>query len=110
MNNSNGKFNWNINDVRFQASNGEYVKSEDLKQFFGKRKTDMLTITENLNIGDVVQLKMTKEIVTISELNFSGVKYAGYVQGETALTLFGQEDIEKVISYSNAPENAIKTK
>lgn len=100
MENSNyDKFTWKQGDVKFLNQDGSYV--ENIKDYFENKKKDMLTINDEFQIGDIVKLKLTGEIVTIDKINFSGFKYAGYVQGESELTLFSQEDVKEVISKSN---------
>ncbi len=94
------KFIWKNDDIKFRSQNGEYIKNENLKDYFDNRKKEMLTITDNLNVGDVVKLKLTGEIVIIDKIDYANFKYAGYVQGESSLTLFSQEDVEEIMSKS----------
>ena len=90
------RFTWKQGDIKFINSNGDYVENE--RDYFNNRKQEMLTIGDELQVGDIVKLKSTGEIVTISKINFAGFKYAGNVQGESELTLFSQEDILEVLS------------
>ena len=92
------KFIWKKEDVRFVNDDGNFIENE--KDYFNNRKKDMLTISDELQVGDVVKLKLTEEIVTVVKINFSGFRYAGEVQGDSELTLFSQEDIEEIISKS----------
>ncbi len=92
---------FDLANYNFIDSSGKSVKGKDLINYFEKRKSEMLTITEPLNIGDIVELKTTGEIVKVTEINPEEADYAGYVDGETALTLFGQEDIEQIIERAN---------
>ncbi len=94
------RFSWKPGDVKFLKQDGSYVKNE--KDYFDNRKKEMLTISNELQIGDVVKLKLTGEVVTIDKIDHAGFKYAGYVQGESKLTLFSQEDIEEVLSESRS--------
>ncbi len=96
MNLENDRFTWKQGDIKFINSNGDYIENE--KDYFNNRKQEMLTIRDELQVGDVVKLKSTGEIATISKINFAGFRYAGNVQGESDLTLFSQEDIQEVLS------------
>ena len=89
------RFTMKQDDVNFINNNGEII--EDVKEYFKNRKNEMLTISDNLKIGDVVKLKFTEDIVIIDKIDYAGFKYAGYILGESELTLFNQESIEEII-------------
>lgn len=99
MNLEDDRFSLKKGDVSFVNTNGEYIENE--KKYFNNRKKEMLTISDKLQIGDVVKLKLTGEVVTIVKIDFAGFSYAGEKLGENELTLFSQEDIEEIISKSH---------
>ena len=56
--------------------------------------------TEFSHSDDLSDLVKKSEIVIIDKIDYANFKYAGYVQGESSLTLFSQEDVEEIMSKS----------
>ena len=79
--------------------NEEKIPFEQYKEQQLLKNKERLTISEICNVGDVVVLKDTNQIVLIDKVEFkiNGMKvsdYAGYSEDDSKnLILFGQEDI-----------------
>ena len=90
--------NFDLSNLKFISNSGEHIQTQNLRAYFDQRKKSMLTITDELNVGDVVKLKVTGQVVEICQINLDNIKYGGYIPDKNSVILFGQEDIESVIS------------
>lgn len=68
------------------------------------------SVDEKILVGDIVQLKLTNEIIRVTDKDFDGFEYAGEelnVENKGVKTLFSHDDIEKIIE-KVAPVNREK--
>lgn len=101
-------FDKDISDYRFYLSdfgvvdeNGNILKGEEMVKFLKDRSSVPPTIEEKLEIGDVVKLKLTNDIVTIAENDGDPFLYKGKSSSNGRLLCFNQNQIEKIISKKN---------
>ena len=110
------RFVMNKEDVQFLDDNGEVIVG-DIKEYMRKKRESMLTITDKLNVGDVVKLKGSGQIVVVQFVDYKfneivKADYAGtlFNTDYENLILFGQEDIEKIYDRSLVEEAQKKTR
>lgn len=91
-------------EVEFLDNNGQSING-DLKEYFDQQRKANLTFTEKLNVGDIIKIKWTGQVVVVKYVDYQvnesiKVDYAGslYNVESEDLILFGQDDIEKKYS------------
>lgn len=93
------RFKLNSNDISILSKNDEYLKGNDLIKYLEAERAALTNVEEKLNIGDVVRLRFTGDIVTIKDNSGEMFSYKGSVEGvDDRLILFDQNDIEEIIS------------
>lgn len=97
---NNNRFEMQKGEVEFLDDNGQGIKG-NLKEYFEQQKQANVTYEKKLNIGDVVKLKRTGQVVVVQYVDYRRndyvkADYAGMLYGVDSanLILFGQEDIE----------------
>ena len=94
----------NKEDVQFLDDNGEVIVG-DIKEYMRKKRESMLTITDKLNVGDVVKLKGSGQIVVVQFVDYKfneivKADYAGAQIPDAFVVGYGLDYDEK---YRNLP-------
>ena len=77
---------------------GKKISGQELIKYLKDKKKKMLTIEEELNIGDLVRLKGFIDVLTIMKKDNGIFKYGAKInESDESLYMFNQEDIEEVI-------------
>lgn len=94
------KFTTNFNEVNFETKEGNNLT--DINEYLKKIQKENITISDKMNVGDIVKLKGIDYLVCITnveyELQIGIVDYAGIKADNSSknLILFNQKDIEKI--------------
>lgn len=83
-------------------NNLERLNTEISNQYFINTADSEEIIKEEIQIGDVVCLKRTNQVVTIQQIGYPiteelSYDYAGYDESTEQLLLFDQTDIKEII-------------
>ena len=92
------RFAWNAGDVGLVLDNGQIVTGPEMKEYLNKQREELLTIKEEMKIGNIVKLKVTNRVVEITRHDAEKMIYRGsLISDKNRIFEFGQEDIEEVI-------------
>ena len=89
-----------LGSLIFRDKNGKVISSDNLSDFLRDRREKMITVNHKVYIGDVVKLKITNEVVKVVAANYDKKQFEGFDEIQNATIVFGQEDIERIISRS----------
>ena len=92
------RFSWNAGDVGLVLDDGQIVTNSEMKEYLNKQREELLTIKEEMKIGDIVKLKVTNRVVEIIRHDAEKMAYRGaLISDKNEIFEFGQEDIEEVV-------------
>lgn len=77
---------------------GQIVINSEMKEYLKSKREELLTIKEEMKIGDIVRLKVTNKVVEIIRHDVEKRDYRGsFISDKNRIFEFGQEDIEEVV-------------
>lgn len=95
---NNDRFSWNAGEVGLVLDDGQIVTNSEMQEYLKNKREELLTIKEEMKIGDIVKLKVTNRVVEIIRHNAENSTYRGsLISDKNRIFEFGQEDIEEVV-------------